>query len=223
MKNCLFILLVFINTTLFSQTITKNPGEFTSVKVFDQISVQLIPGKESKVEIKGTRATEVELVNKNEELKIRMKFSKLLQGESIEVTVYYQKLESVEASEGSYVNSETPIKGINFSLNAKEGAEIKIALNVQRATIKLNSGGKIKLNGTTDNQEVVITSGGNLKASKFISKQTKVSISAGGEASIFATDFVDAKVKAGGEIYIYGSPKQIDQKTVIGGTIKEMN
>ena len=44
MKNCLFILLVFINTTLFSQTITKNPGEFTSVKVFDQISVQLIPG-----------------------------------------------------------------------------------------------------------------------------------------------------------------------------------
>jgi hypothetical protein len=60
MKNCLFILLVFINTTLFSQTITKNPGEFTSVKVFDQISVQLIPGTESKVEIKGTRASEVE-------------------------------------------------------------------------------------------------------------------------------------------------------------------
>ena len=52
----------------------------------------------------------------HEELKIRMKFSKLLQGESIEVTVYYQKLESVEASEGSYVNSETPIKGINFIL-----------------------------------------------------------------------------------------------------------
>ena len=223
MKNSLFILLVFINTTLFSQTITKNPGEFTSVKVFDQISVQLIPGKESKVEIKGTRASEVELVNKNEELKIRMKFSKLLQGESIEVTVYYQKLESVEASEGSYVNSETPIKGINFSLNAKEGAEIKIALNVQRASVKLNSGGKIKLTGNTDNQEVVITSGGELKASNFISKQTTVSVSAGGEASIYAIDFVDAKVKAGGEIYIYGSPKQIEQKTVIGGTIKEMD
>ena len=223
MKNCLFILLVFINTTLFSQTITKNPGEFTSVKVFDQISVQLIPGTESKVEIKGTRASEVELVNKNEELKIRMKFSKLLQGESIEVTVYYQKLESVEASEGSYVNSETPIKGINFSLNAKEGAEIKIALNVQRASVKLNSGGKIKISGTTDNQEVMITSGGELKASNFISKQSTVSVSAGGEASIHATDFVDAKVKAGGEIYIYGSPKQINQKTVIGGTIKEMN
>ena len=62
-----------------------------------------------------------------------------------------------------------------------------------------------------------------LKASNFISKQSTVSVSAGGEASIHATDFVDAKVKAGGEIYIYGSPKQINQKTVIGGTIKEMN
>ncbi|MBP6585976.1 MAG: DUF2807 domain-containing protein, partial [Flavobacterium sp.] len=68
-----------------------------------------------------------------------------------------------------------------------------------------------------------ITSGGELKASNFISKQSTVSVSAGGEASIHATDFVDAKVKAGGEIYIYGSPKQINQKTVIGGTIKEMN
>jgi hypothetical protein len=223
MKNSLIILLVFINTTLFSQTITKNPGNFLVVKVFDQISVQLIPGPESKVEIKGTRASEVELVNKNEELKIRMKFSKLLQGESIEVTVYYQKLESVEASEGSYVNSETPIKAINFSLNAKEGAEIKIDLDVQRASVKLNSGGKIIISGTTDNQEVMITSGGELKASNFKSKQTTVSVSAGGEASIHATDFVDAKVKAGGEIYIYGSPKQINQKTVIGGTIKEMN
>lgn len=223
MKNSLIVFLVILNTTLFSQTISKNPGNFTVVKVFDQISVQLIPGPESKVEIKGTRASEVELVNKNEELKIRMKFSKLLQGESIEVTVYYQKLESIEASEGSYVNSEKPIKGINFSLNAKEGAEIRIALDVQRASIKLNSGGKIKISGSTDNQEVMITSGGELKATNFISKQTIVSVSAGGEASIFATDFVEAKVKAGGEIYVYGKPKKIDQKTVIGGTIKEMN
>ena len=57
----------------------------------------------------------------------------------------------------------------------------------------------------------------------FISEQTTISLNAGGNAAIFASEFVDAKVRAGGDIYIYGSPKQINQKTVLGGSIKEMN
>jgi hypothetical protein len=221
MKKVIFVF-ILATSSLFAQKVIKNPGEFTSVKVFDQISVQLIPSDESKVEISGNRAEEVEVINKNGELKIRMPFGKLLQGETIEATVYYQKLKTVEASEGSYVNSETPIKSITFWLSAKEGAEIKIVLDVQKANIKLNSGGKIRLTGTTENQDIAITSGGELKAKEFSSKQTKVSVSAGGEAEVYATDLVDAKVNAGGDIYIYGSPKQINQKTVLGGNIKEM-
>jgi hypothetical protein len=221
MKKVIFVF-ILATSSLFAQKVTKNPGEFTSVKVFDQISVQLIPSDESKVEISGNRAEEVEVINKNGELKIRMPFGKLLQGETIEATVYYQKLQTVEASEGSYVNSETPIKSITFWVSAKEGAEIKIVLDVQKANIKLNSGGKIRLTGTTENQDIAITSGGELDAKEFSSKQTKVSVSAGGEAEVYATDLVDAKVNAGGDIYIYGSPKQINQKTVLGGNIKEM-
>jgi len=221
MKKVIFVF-ILATSSLFAQKVIKNPGEFTSVKVFDQISVQLIPSDESKVEISGNRAEEVEVINKNGELKIRMPFGKLLQGETIEATVYYQKLQTVEASEGSYINSETPIKSITFLVSAKEGAEIKIVLHVQKANIKLNSGGKIRLTGTTENQDIAITSGGELNAKEFSSKQTKVSVSAGGEAEVYATDLVDAKVNAGGDIYIYGSPKQINQKTVLGGNIKEM-
>ncbi|MDP2161906.1 MAG: head GIN domain-containing protein [Flavobacterium sp.] len=218
----IIILFILITSPLFAQTITKNPGDFTTVKVFDRISAQLIPSNENKVEIKGNRASEVEVVNSNGDLKIRMPFPKLLKGEEIEVTVYYKKLEGVEASEGSYVNSEKPIKAINFTLNAKEGAEIRIALDVKKATVRATSGGKIRISGTTVNQEVVMSSGAELQAKNFESEQTTISLNAGGNADIFATEFVDAKVRAGGDIYIYGSPKQINQKTVLGGSIKEM-
>lgn len=221
MKN-IIILFLITTSSLFSQTVIKNPGDFTSLKVFDQISVQLIPGPESKVEIKGSRASEVEVINKNGELKIKMPLQKLLQGEEIEATVYYQKIETVEASEGSYVIGETPIKTVNFSLNAKEGAQIRIVLEVQKANIKINSGGKIKVSGTTDNQDAALTSGAELDAEKFITKQTTVNLRAGGSASVYATDFVDAKVSAGGDIFIHGSPKQINQKVLIGGTITEV-
>ncbi|WP_291114765.1 head GIN domain-containing protein [Flavobacterium sp. UBA6135] len=222
MKKLVYISVLILSQTLFAQTETKNPGDFTTVKIFDRISAQLIPSNENKVEIKGNRASEVEVVNSNGDLKIRMPFPKLLKGEEIEVTVYYKKLEGVEASEGSYVNSEKPIKAINFNLNAKEGAEIRIALDVKKATVRATSGGKIRISGTTVNQEVVMSSGAELQAKNFESEQTTISLNAGGSADIFATEFVEAKVRAGGDIYIYGSPKQINQKTVLGGSIKEM-
>jgi hypothetical protein len=38
-----------------------------------------------------------------------------------------------------------------------------------------------------------------------------------GNAEIYATTLVDAKVRAGGSIYIYGSPKQINKETLLEG------
>jgi hypothetical protein len=48
-----------------------------------------------------------------------------------------------------------------------------------------------------------------------------VTVNAGGEAEIYATDFVDAKTRAGGSILIYGKTKQINEKRVAGGSIKQ--
>ena len=64
-------------------------------------------------------------------------------------------------------------------------------------------------------------SGGILKAKDLETSQTSINVSAGGNAEIHASTLVDAKVKAGGSIYIYGSPRQINKETLFGGTIVE--
>ncbi len=221
MKKVIFLIL-FTSTTVFAQTVTKNPGDFTTVKVFDRITAELFSSKETKVEITGTRASEVEVVNNNGDLKIRMPFPKLLKGEAIQVRVYYKKLEGVEASEGAIVSSAQPISAIHFNVNVKEGASVDLALETQKTTTKAASGGIVRLAGISQNQEVVLTGGAMFKAKDFETKQTTITLNAGGEATIFATDYVNAKVRAGGDISIYGSPKQLDQKTVIAGSIKEI-
>jgi hypothetical protein len=43
------------------------------------------------------------------------------------------------------------------------------------------------------------------------------------ELSGLVTELVDAKVRAGGDILIYGKPSNINQKTIAGGSIKEAN
>ena len=224
MKYCkLFILLLITQMGFSQETTTKNLGDFDAVKVFDKISLQLIPSEESKIELSGKNSSEVEIVNNNGELKVRMPIGKFLSGEDVTALLYYKNIQSLDACEGSYVSSEKRIKQISFSLNTKEGAEIKLKLEVQKLSIRATSGGIINLEGTAKNQDIIISSGGVLNAKDLQTEQTNVSINAGGTADVRASELVDAKVRAGGTITIFGKPKQINQKTVLGGSINESN
>ena len=199
----------------------KNVGDFNKVTSFDRIDVFLVASDENKVQLDGKGADEVELVNKNGELKIRMPLTKLLDGDNISVTVYYKKITAVEANEGSRIASGDKISSVVFDVIAKEGSEIKLIFNVEKLNVRTANGSKVLLEGTADIQDVLVNSGGIYEAEKLESQITTVSCNAGGEAAVFATNSVDAKVRAGGEITIFGKPKQINKKIIAGGSIEQ--
>ena len=224
MRYCKLFILLLITQMVFSQeTATKNLGDFDAVKVFDKISIQLIPSEENKIELSGKNSLEVEIINNNGELKVRMPIGKFLSGEDVTALLYFKNIQSLDACEGSYVSSEKIIKQLSFSINSKEGAEVKLKIEVQKLTVRATSGAKINIEGTAKNQDIIITSGAVLNAKDLQTEQTNVAISAGGTADVRASELVDAKVRAGGTITIFGNPKQINQKTVLGGSINQSN
>ncbi|MDR6969475.1 hypothetical protein J2X31_003506 [Flavobacterium arsenatis] len=216
----LTIIMLLISSLGFSQ-VTKKLGEFDAINVFDRISVELIPSSENKIEIKGDRSGEVEIVNNNGKLKIRMKLKKLLDGEEVSAKLYYTKLESIDASEGSYVIGDDVIKQSSIKVNAKEGSEIRLNIDVQKAELRAVTGGILQMKGAATNQDASIGTGGILRANGLETSQTTVKITTGGEADVRATELVDAKVRAGGTITVFGSPKQINKKVTLGGSINE--
>lgn len=222
MKKVLIIAFVFAIQFANSQ-VNRNLGDFDQVKVFDKITVKLIAANENKMVITGSRADEVEAINKNGDLKIRMPFPKLLSGDDIVVNLFFKKLESISVSEGSFVSSEADFKQTTLDLNAKSGGEIKLVLDLDKVNVKAYAGGIVSISGKATNQNVTITSGGILNAKNLHTSQTSISVSAGGQSEIYAAILVDAKVKAGGSIFIYGKPKQINKEVFIGGTILEKN
>lgn len=219
MKKIVYSLLL-ISSVAFSQT-EKKVGDFLKITAFDQIDVFLIPSSENKVVLNGSGSEQVELVNKNGELKIRMPLTKLLKGDAVSATVYYKKIEAVEANEGSRIASEATFKATSFDIIAKERSQVKIKLDVDKLTVRVANGSSISVSGKAKNQDVLVNSGGTYEAEKLFSNQIIITSNAGGEADIYATDLVDAKVRAGGDITIYGKPKQINQKVIAGGTIQE--
>jgi len=211
-----------VSSIAFSQT-EKSVGDFNKVTSFDQIEVLLIPSDENKVVLDGSGSEDVEIINKNGELKIRMRLTKMLSGDNISATVYYKNIDAVEANEGSRISSEATFEATTFDIKAKEGSQIKIKINVDRLTARIGNGSTVTVFGTAKNQEVLINSGGIYEAEKLKTNQTIITANAGGDANVYATDLVDAKVRAGGDIRIFGKPKQINQKIIAGGTIKEEN
>ncbi|MBF2707259.1 head GIN domain-containing protein [Flavobacterium soyangense] len=220
MKKLLVITFVLLTQITFAQ-VTRDLGDFNSVKVFDKLNVKLIQSTENKIIIAGKRENEVIVLNKNGELKLRMPFPKLLSGDDITIELYFKKIEEIEANEGTYVSGDKTFEQTSIDLDAREGAEINLDVDVEKVNVRAVTGGVIELSGNATNQDAIIATGGIYNGKDLQTSQTSISVSAGGQAEVYATLLVDAKVKAGGSIDIYGKPKQINQKTILGGTIRE--
>lgn len=218
----LSIILLFISNLSIAQ-VTKDLGEFENVSVFDRISVQLIPSTDNRIEITGSRSGDVELINKNGTLKVRMALRKLLEGEDVSVKLYFKSINEISASEGSYVICDATIKQTVLKVDVKEGSEIRLKLDVKKANLRAVTGGILKIQGMATNSDVSIGTGGVLQGMDLQTTQTTIKITTGGEADVRASELVDAKVRAGGNITIFGSPKQINKSTTLGGSINESN
>lgn len=221
MKKVLLLLLL-VGQAMLSQT-EKQVGSFNKVTAFDKIDVILIQADEEKVVINGAGFEDVEIINKNGELKIRMPLLKMLSGDNVTATVYFKNIDAIEANEGSRISFQDTLKATSLDIIAKEAAQINIIINVSRLTVKISSAAVVEAFGKATIQDVILGSGAVYKASKLITTQTIITANAGAEADVFATELLDAKVRAGGTIIIYGNPKQTNKKIIAGGQIKKDN
>jgi hypothetical protein len=224
MKNSITLCLVFCSIAAFAQrTVTKDVGDFSELKVYDLIEVNLIQSNENKVVIKGNHTDDVKIINQNGKLKLRMELDTRFQGEDTYIEVYFKKIRIIDANEGSYIVGNEMIEQDRIELKAQEGGRIKVGLTVDHTKIKAVTGGVIEASGLSKTQEIKLNTGGIFEGRELITKETKIGITAAGEAEVNATDLVEVRVTAGGDVNIYGNPKEVSEKKIAGGRVKIMN
>jgi len=223
MKTLVKFFVLFITTTCFAQNpIEKTIGEFSELKVYDLIEVELIKGDIDKIVITGKNAAAVLVNNKNGTLKIKMKLEEAFDGNKTKVKLYYTNLDVIDANEGAYIHSEDIIKQFEVDLNAQEGGKISVKLDTKYVNIRAVTGADIIASGLAIHQDISIYTGGDYDGETLITEFTDVSIRLAGTANVNATKKVTAKVRAGGDIFIYGNPDRIDESRVLGGRVKRM-
>lgn len=219
MRSVLFIIALVISSTVFAQKTEKNLGDFNQLKTYDGLTITLIPSKTNKAVITGEYADKVQLITKNDLLKIKLNIEKYHSGKGTHVDLYYNHLYLIDANEGSFIKSKGVVKAIDLDVNAQEGAEIDLAIKAKRLTVRCISGATIEVSGEAINQDITVNTGANYHAKQLKSEQATISSSTGAMAKVYTTDIAKATVKTGGNIRIYGNPKVVDQKKILGGSI----
>ena len=226
MKNLVWlVVLLFTSQTIKAQDekITRDLQSFSELKAFDGLSINLIKASENRAVITGANTKNVAIVNNNGVLKIRMQVTKLFSGYRTFIDVYYtDKLVVIDVNEDARITSKEAIKQNVLELKAQEGGELSINAEVEQLLIKTVTGGVIETFGIADLQDVAINTGGIYKGKELITKFSTINVNAGSKAEIYATNYVKATVKAGGEVLVYGDPEKMDEKTVFGGIITRM-
>lgn len=225
MKNIILTLAVlFITVSIFAQNpLEKKVGNFNEVKVFDLIKISLVKSNENKVIITGDDIGGVEVINKDGKLKVRMKIDRSFNGRMTFVAVHYKNLDIIDANEGSIIIGNELIEQDNIELRAQEGATIQVGLVTKNVNIRAVTGGIIVTRGKSQFQEVVLNTGGIYEGREFETKDTNVTIRAAGEAEIKASGIVNVKIRAGGDVIIYGDPETVNENKIFGGRIERRN
>ncbi len=202
-------------------TINKKLGDFSEIKIFNGIDVELIKSDESKIIITGEKAEKVKIKTSNNTLRLSLKFPETTGEGKVKVTLYFVKdLDVIDANEGAVITCKN-IKQSKVEIKAQEGAFINMVVNVKHLKVKSSSGAVIKLSGETKNQHVAADLGGMYHGYKMqVSDMTMVKAGSGSKVEVQAGETLDAKVSFGGSIFYKGKPEVFKDKKVIGGVIE---
>ena len=229
MKRVAFFCLTIISFTAFTQTaIIKNIGDYSILKVYNGIDVELIKSEEQKLEISGEKAEMVKIKSVNNTLKLSLPFSlkpenNLADGKVLIKLYYNNNIDIIDANEGSTITGKD-FNQSKLEVNSQERAFINLTSQVSYLKVRVSSGGIIKLSGTAKNQEVNIDLYGvyNGFAMKIVGN-SDVFAGTGAKAEILAGETLSARVNFGGSIFYKGNPEIVKEKKVIGGIIQKRN
>ena len=227
MKKLVFICALLLNLPLIAQSkITKNIGDFKTLKVYNGIEVELIKSDTQKIEITGEKSEKVKIKNVNNILKLSLKFSinpseNSADGKVLIKLFYNKNIAIIDANEGATITGKD-FNQEKLEVNAQERAFINLTTKVKYLKVRTSSGGIIKLSGSSDNQEVDVDlygvyHGFNMK----VTGNSTVKAGTGAKAEVLAGETLNAKVGFGGSIFYKGNPQVIKDKKVIGGTIQK--
>jgi len=220
MRTKILIVALILTQSVFSQNEnSRKIGDFTILKVYDLINIELVRAEENYAQITGQHSNNVVVKNKNGELKIRMGIERRFRGANTKVKIFYNNIDKIYVHEGAFVFSKDTINQTALYVKADEGAKVSLDVSMTDLSTNTASGAIIDVAGKVNLHRAKVNTGGELQADKLVTDETEVFLTTGAVADVFAKEELSISVRAGGTVNVHSKTKKIVESKLAGGSI----
>jgi len=206
-------------TKAFAQQKTEDRhlSGFHAVDVGGPFDVKLTQGTTESVRVEAPEevisriTTEVEngvlkIYNKHNE---NFHFGDLFRHKKILVYVTIKDVNSIVVSGSGDVDFRNGLHGDKLSLRVSGSGDVNGALEVKTLETSISGSGDVSISGHAETSAVRVSGSGDYSGRGLITQNTDVHVSGSGDASIYASNKVDASVSGSGDISYGGHPKSV--------------
>lgn len=205
--------------------INKAVDPFTTVVVTGNYKVTMIESTEEKVVIVNTDENvtddKILITVEGGTLDIRIKGDTYVKERMMDVTIYYKKVNQIDASRGARVTVNNLMKGDVITFDCASGGQVKAQIEAGTAKFKISKDGLINVTGSATVAEMEVSAGGTIVATQMTTESASAKVTTGGSIKVYASKKVTLTVFSGGTITYYGNPATVEESVKVGGTIEK--
>ncbi len=233
MKQILFFLIASYtlascsNTSGSGNIATENRsvGGFTGISVggdFD-VEVKIGTSTELKVEADDNIMPYIETIVSGNTLKIRTKDLHNYSDVHMKIYIITPSLLKVNASASARVDVQDVLKSNErLHFNASSSGDINADVDAPEVEADASSGATINISGKTRTYNVQASSGADIRSFNLLSEATKVQVSSGAAANVYASVSLNAQASSGGTVSYMGGAT-VNKAESSGGSIIKKN
>ncbi len=204
-------------------TKTHQTSDYNEIKVVGFMDVKLESGTEGAITVTTDKNIQEYIVieSKNGVLTIKVKNKVNIQSKKgVHVTVPFKDLNKVSLTGSGDVLTSNTIKSDSFEVELTGSGDVILDVNSATIDAKITGSGDLKLSGKATDLEVKVTGSGDFTGKSLVSKNTQVYVSGSGDASVYASKSLKARVNGSGDIVYSGNPETTDNKVMGSGDIE---
>ncbi|MBN2807043.1 MAG: DUF2807 domain-containing protein [Prolixibacteraceae bacterium] len=193
--------------------------DFSSIAFEGAYTIELTQGTENSI----TVATAEDLQDKvsvwvsNQVLNVKSNI-KNISSDEIKVNITFVQLSDINVKGGAFLKTNGFVKLDDFNIEIEGGASIDMQVTAQKIKAKAEGAVNMQFEGITNEFYAISEGAGNIDADQLEAKIVECRVSGVGNASVYATEELNARVEGLGKISYRGNPtlyKKVDGIGVI--------
>ncbi len=223
MKNLIFVLVgIFLLSSCYLgwngdsitgngniRTETRNVKNFSGVKTSGSIDIEISPGDKYSVSVEDDENILPAIVTEVEggTLNIHYKNNTSINDDHAKVYVKVPSLDKIISSGSANITINGVVKNDRKIEVAVSGSgDINGGLDAPEISASIGGSGNMKLHGRTKDFDARVSGSGNMDCRDLHSENTIIKVSGSGNAHVFASVHIEARVSGSGDIYYGGNP-----------------